>query len=97
MPVSLVDIATMTASCSRMQTYQKFVLSSLFVVMRLFLLAGKGNLGVSFPSRLVGVVKTSRCEVDMMAYGLLFHMLSWTDVVLSMDVGFSSLRCCAFA
>lgn len=48
MPVSLVDIATMTASCSRMQTYQKFVLSSLFVVVRLFLLAGKGNLGGVF-------------------------------------------------
>ena len=48
MPVSLVDIAAMTASCSRMQTYQKFVLSSLFVVVRLFLLAGKGNLGGVF-------------------------------------------------
>lgn len=43
MPVSLVDIATMTASCGRMQTYQKFVLSSLFVVVRLFLLAAGGK------------------------------------------------------
>lgn len=51
---------------------------------------------MSFPLQLVGVVKTSRCKADMVAYGLLFRMLSWTDVALSMDVGFFSLRCCVF-
>lgn len=73
------------------------MLSSLFVVVCIFLLVGKGNLVVPFPLRIVGVVKASRCKVDMAVYGLLFHMLLWMDVALSMDVGFSSLRCCVFA
>lgn len=94
MPVSLVDIATMTASCSRIQAHQRYVLSSLFVVVCLFLLAGRGSFGASIPLRLVDVVKPSRYKADMAAHGLLFHMLLWTDVALSMDVGFSCLRCC---
>lgn len=73
------------------------MLSSLVVVVCLFLLVGKGNLGVPFPLRIVGVVKASRCKVHMAVYGLLFHMLSWMDVTLSMGVGISSLRCCVFA
>lgn len=39
MPVSLVDIATMTASCSRMQTHQK-VCAFEFVRRCVFILAG---------------------------------------------------------
>lgn len=58
------------------------------------LTGGKRELGASVPLRLVDVVKPSRYKADMAAHGLLFHMLLWTDVALSMDVGFSGLRCC---
>ena len=70
------------------------MLSSLFVAVCLFLLARKGSFGAPIPLRLVDVVKLSRHKADMAAHGLLFHMLLWTDVALSMDVGFSGLRCC---
>lgn len=92
MPVSLVDIAAMTPSCSRIQAHQK-VCAFESVRRCLLILAGGEGAWASAPLRLVDVVKTSRYKADMATHGLLFHMLLWTDVALSMDVGFSSLRC----
>lgn len=70
------------------------MLSSLLVVVCLFLLAGRGSFEASIPLWLVDVVEPSKYKADMAAHGLLFHMLLWTDVALSMDVGFSGSRCC---
>lgn len=80
-----------------MQAYQIVCAFELVCRCVRILAGGKREFRGAFSVTGVGVVKASRCKVDMAVYGPLFHMLLWMDVTLSMDVGFSSLRCCVFA